>query len=190
MNAIGTTTARLQEIFGNRVKMICAFGESHTCAIVDTITVADLDKCASAFAKSKPAPLLMLTDELARALDAFPLEFNEIISTRRLIAGTDLFASLTVPPEDLRRACEAQARGHLVHLREGYVEASGDRRAVSRLVAASVAAFNGLVANIARLDGTSSDELKTRLSLATHDFPTALNSAERLVEYVDRWRQR
>jgi hypothetical protein len=190
MDAIGTTAARLQEIFGNRVKMICAFGaESQTCAIVETITIADLDKCASVFGKSRPAPLLVLVDELSRALDAFPLEFNEIISTRRLLAGTDLLADLAVPTEDLRRASEAQARGHLVHLREGYIEAAGNRRAVSKLVASSVVPFRALVANIARLDGTSGDELQSRLGLATHNFPTALNSAERLVEYVDRWRR-
>jgi hypothetical protein len=190
MSVTDTVAAQLKEIFGNRVKMIAAFGaDSQICAILDDITITDLDKCASTFGKSRPAPLLMPAAELSRALDAFPLELNEIIFTRRVIAGTDLLAALAVPAEDLRRACEAQARSHLVHLREGYVEAGGDRKAVSRLVAASVVPFGGLVANIARLDDTSVDQLKSQLVLVTHDFPAALRSAERLVEYVDRWRK-
>ena len=35
-------------------------------------------------------------------------------------------------PADLRRACEVQARGHLLHLREGYVEAARTRRRAGR----------------------------------------------------------
>jgi hypothetical protein len=183
--------ARLAEIFGDRLKMVASFGaDSHTCAVVTSIAIADLEKCAARFGRNRPAPLLMLADELSRALDAFPLEFSEIISTRQLIAGTDLLASLTVPVEDVRRACEAQARGHLVHLREGYIEAAGDRKAISRLVAASVVPFRALVANIARLDGTNGDELRVRLGLAASDFPAALHAAEQLVDYVDRWGER
>src|SRR5438105_4895646 len=127
--------ARLADVFGDRLKMVAAFGaDSQTCAIVDSITTTDLDKCSALFGKTRPVPLLMLTSELSRALDAFPLELNEIIATRRVIAGADLMAALTVPAEDVRRACEAQARGHLVHLREGYIEAAGDRKAIAQLV--------------------------------------------------------
>jgi hypothetical protein len=188
MSAPDTLAAQLREIFGDRLQMVAAFGaDSQTCAVVDNIALADLDKCATLFVKQRPAPLLMLIDELSRALDAFPLEFNEIIATRRLIAGTDLLAALTVPAEDLRRACEAQARGHLVHLREGYIEAAGERKAIAQLVAASGAPFRALVANVARLDGTSGDELAGRLGLTTGDFPAALRAAERLVAYVDEW---
>ena len=66
--------------------------------------------------------------ELRRALDAFPLELSEIIATRRVVAGHDLFADIVVPKQELRRACEVQARGHVLHLREGYIEAAGDRK--------------------------------------------------------------
>ena len=181
--------ATLAAVFGDRLKMVATFGvDAQTCAVVDSIAIGDLDKCAALFGAKKPAPLLMLVDELSRARDAFPLELNEIISTRRLVSGTDLLAALTVPAEDLRRACEAQARGHLVHLREGYIEAGGDRKAIAALVAASAMPFRALVANVARLDGTSGDELGRRLGLAAGDFPATLRAAERLVEFVDQWK--
>jgi hypothetical protein len=180
--------AKLAEIFGDRLKMVAAFGaDAHTCAIVSSITTGDLDKCAEAFGGKKPVPLLLLANELPRALDAFPLELSEIIATRRLLAGTDLLAALTVPAEDLRRACETHARGHLLHLREGYIEASGDKKAIARLVEASAVPFRALVANAARLDRTTGEELQQRLGLSTADFPAALRAAERLVEYVDQW---
>lgn len=196
MGAIDTQAAQLTDVFGGRLKMIAAFGDgSSTCAVVESLTPADLDQCARFYAGWRRLglhpPLLLLTSELSRGLDAFPLEFNEVIATRRLIAGTDLFASMTVPLEDLRRACEVQARGHLLHLREGYIEAAGDPQAVTRLASASIAPFRALLSNIANLDGTSVDELMKRLALgySLKGFPEALRAAERLVEYVDRWRQ-
>jgi hypothetical protein len=197
MSSADTLAAQLTEIFGPRLKMVAAFGtEPHTCAIVDSLTVEDLSRCAALNSRWKraglDAPLFIVRQELARALDAFPLEFSEIISTRRVIAGTDLFERLTVAPEDLRRACEVQARGHLVHLREGYLEAGGDEAAVARLMSASTVPFRALLANVARLDGSTIDELMRKLELnyQTKGFPEVLRAAERLVEYVDRWNQR
>ena len=187
--------ADLREIFGDRLKMVAAFGgNSHTCAVVESLTLEDLDRCAvrekNQWTKQRlNAPLFLLAQELDRARDAFPLEFSEIIATRRIIAGTDLFEGVTVPKSDLRRACEVQARGHLVHLREGYVEAAGDRKAIDKLVLAAIPPFRALVTNAARLDGISPKALVTQLQLENFErgFPEALRAAEGLVEYVDRW---
>jgi hypothetical protein len=194
MSNVETLAAQLADIFGPRLKMVAAFGAgSQSCAVVDALTIDDLGRCAVLSAAWKRAgldvPLLIVHHELARSLDAFPLEFSEIIATRRLITGTDLFNQVTVAPEDLRRTCEVQARGHLVHLREGYIEAAGDDGAGARLVSASAVPFRALLANVARLDGSTADELMKRLDLSyqTKGFPDALRAAERLVEYVDRW---
>ncbi len=196
MSATDTQAAQLMEVFGNRLKMVASFGsDSSTCAIVESLTILDLDRCASLSAGWKrlglDPPLLMLAGEISRALDAFPLEFNEIIATKRLIVGTDLFESMTVPVNDLRRACEVQARGHLVHLREGYIEAAGDQKAIAQLVSAAVVPFRALLMNTARLDGTSVDELRKKLDLPylTQGFPDSLRASERLVEYTDNWRR-
>jgi hypothetical protein len=197
MSATDTLAAQLLEIFGSRLRMVAAFGtDPHTCAIVDSLTVDDLAQCAKRRSGWKrlglDAPLLIVRDELMRALDAFPLEFSEIIATRRIVAGTDLFSTLAVPAEDCRRACEVHARGHLVHLREGYIDASNDEHAISRLVSASAIPFRALLANVARLDEASVDELMKKLEIGyqTKGFSEALRAAERLVEYVDRWNQK
>jgi hypothetical protein len=190
MTATDTLAAQLRDVFGDRLRMVAAFGHAaHTVVIADTLTLSDLDTCASFCPGWKkigfPPPLLIPVHELPRAIEAFPLEFSEILTTRKLIAGTDLLAASKVPVEDLRRACEVQARGHLVHLREAYIEAAGNGKAVARLVQASHTPFRALVANVARLDGTNVDELISRIGLGGQTFRETLNAAERLVEYVD-----
>ena len=192
--SIDSLAAQLKEIFGDRLKMVAAFGDTaNTCAVVENVAVEDLDRCAAHAPKWTKAgldvPLFIVERELRRALDAFPLELTEIIATRRVVSGPDLFADIMVPKQDLRRACEVQARGHVVHLREGYIQASGDSKAVANLVSAAVPPFRALVKNVARLEGISPKALVTQLGLDNFEkgFTEALRAAERIVEYVDRW---
>lgn len=192
--SIDSLAAQLKEIFGDRLRMIAAFGDNaQSCAVVKSLTPADLDRCAAhaaQWAKSGlDAPLFFVEGELRRALDAFPLELSEIVATRRLVTGVDLFAEIVVPKQELRRACEVQARGHVVHLREGYIEAGADNKAVAKLVAAAIPPFRALVKNVARLEGISPKALATQLDLENFEkgFPEALRAAERIVEYVDTW---
>jgi hypothetical protein len=58
-------------------------------------------------------------------------------------------------------------------------------------VAASAVPFRALLANVARLDGSTVHELMKKLDISyqTRGFADALRAAERLVEYADRWTQ-
>jgi hypothetical protein len=189
-----TLAAQLKEIFGDRLKMVAAFGaNAGTCAVVHSLTLEDLDRLAGHESQwnklGLDVPLFIVERELPRALDAFPLELSEIIASRRVIAGTDVLADLVIPKQDLRRACEVHARGHVLHLREGYIEAAGNSQAIRTLVAAAVPPFRALVTSVARLEGISARALVTQLGLDNFEkgFPEALRAAERIVEYVDRW---
>jgi hypothetical protein len=193
--SIESLAAELKEIFGDRLRMVAAFGDTAgSCAVVQNLAIEDLDRCAAHAAKwaktGLDTPLFFIEGELRRALDAFPLELSEIITTRRVVAGPDLFADIVVSKQDLRRACEVQARGHMVHLRESYIEAAGDRTVVARLVAAAIPPFRALVTNVARLEGIAPKALVTQLNLDNFEksFPDALRAAERIVEYVDTWK--
>ena len=193
--SIDSLAAQLKEIFGDRLRMVAAFGDNaQTCAVVKSLTLEDLDRCAAHAAQwgksGLDVPLFFVESELRRALDAFPLELSEILATRRLVTGTDLFADILVPKHELRRACEVHGRGHVLHLREGYIEAGGDDKAVAKLVAAAVPPFRALVKNVARLEGISPKALVTQLDLENFEkgFPEALRAAERIVEYVDTWK--
>src|SRR6185295_9798289 len=86
-------------------------------------------------------------------------EYGDIIASHVLIAGSDGFARAEVSPADVRRACEMHAKSHLIHLRQGFLEAGGDSRAIARLLAASAQPFHALLRHIARLAGDRDDDL-------------------------------
>src|SRR5438128_4609575 len=140
----------LREIFGARLQSLVAYGMraaerphaddqthgggqhaarplAHTMAVADTLTADDLRGCARRVRKWHDAglatPLLLATHEFERSLDAFPLEFGAIVADHVVVSGSNPFDSASVDPADVRRACEVQARSHLLHLREGYIEA-------------------------------------------------------------------
>src|SRR5438477_177259 len=50
------------------------------------------------------------------------------------------------------RACEVQARGHWLHLREGYLETRGRGDGLAMLIVESAPAFAALVTSVAQLD--------------------------------------
>ena len=117
-------------------------------------------------------PLLLAAREFERSLDAFPLEFGAILADHVVVSGTNPFASLAVDAADVRRACEVQARSHLLHLREGFLETRGRGDALSDLIVQSAPAFAALVASIARLDGHARRRSRCRgAARRTHPGP-------------------
>src|SRR6266542_932878 len=148
----------LRGIFGGRLQSLVIYGERadgrqsqhrdahgghnaaapvRTMVVVDAIAQADLRACAASATSWHDAglatPLLLAAREFERSLDAFPLEFGTILADHVVVSGRDPFETLTVDPADIRRACEVQARSHLLHLREGYVETRGRADALALL---------------------------------------------------------
>jgi hypothetical protein len=160
----------LRQIAGSRLRALVVFGAHaaadhsrtpdgpvHTLAIVDRFELGDLEACAAQSAawtrEGLATPLIVGAGEFADSLDAFPVEFGAIIARHEVVDGPDPFAALSVRPEDLRRACEVQARAHLLHLREGFIESRGEPSAIARLVTESAAPLLTLVTNVARVGG-------------------------------------
>src|SRR5262245_1801720 len=153
---VSVLVREVQEIFGGRLLSLVAYalrttggghtahhahdelGRTQTLAIVDTLTREDLTRCASHIAdwhaSGLATPLFLAKHEFERSLDAFPLEFGTILADHEVVFGKNPFDGLNVNSADVRRACEVQARSHLLHLREGFLEASGRADALSLLV--------------------------------------------------------
>ena len=237
-DAVQTLERELRDVFGHRLQSLVVYGRrqqdahaghdrghgdsgapTHTLAIVEAMTSDDLRACAvrvEAWHRSGLAtPLLIAAHEFERSLDAFPFEFGAILADHTVVVGTNPFASLAVDPADLRRACEVQARSHLLHLREGFLETRGRADALSVLIVQSAAAFAALVSSIARLDGHPTDDAASAARhverilgtpgsaiaevaglAAAHDitssdaermFPAYLEAVTRLVQHVDGW---
>jgi hypothetical protein len=219
----------LRVVFGERLRSLVSYGAQNegradaplTClALVSSLTAADLDACARLAGRWKrgriATPLILPEDEFRRSLDAFPLEYSEILRTQRHIFGAEPFAGIDINREDLRRACETQVKSHLLHLREGFIETGGQPTAIAALVSDSAAAFAGLLRNVARLTGVNASErmeatrggaraagipegvvtdllaLEYPSSVPTADparlFPEYLAAVEQLARTVDTWR--
>ena len=130
------------------------------------------------------------------------------------MSGANPFERLTVDAGDLRRAVEVQARSHLLHLREGYLETRGRGDALAVLIVQSAPAFAALVMSLARLEGLAShdpgaaarhgeqllgvDGVLTKIvdlvgvrdlpsTEAARLFPPYFDAVQRLVQYVDHW---
>lgn len=202
----------LNRVFGERMTSLVAYGEhdedggAHTLALVDRVEFGDLARCAPLVPAwhrlGLATPLILAHDEFRRTLDVFPLEYGDIVAHHIVIAGSNPFGGIAVGEADLRRACERQAKSHLIHLREGFLETHGDPPAVARMVSASAPAFRALLQSLERLEpgvrkrAGISDELPREVSAAgnaTIADPSALLSryiaaVERLWQYVDAWR--
>lgn len=222
---LAATLHDLQQIFGDRLQAFVAHGRpdespAPSLAIVHSVTADDLAACAaraSSWLRAGSAtPLLLSRDEFAGSLDAFPIEFGEIIDTHRVIVGADPFFGLSIRPEDVRRACEVQVKSHLLHLRENYIECGGRPAAIESLVADSAPGFAALLRRLASLDDLPHDtaaELgayaaaRPRLDPrvvgnllaimasgsgagvdAVRLFPDYLAAVEQLARFIDGWK--
>ena len=222
---LADTLHDLQHIFGDRLQAFGAYGAPHaspapSVALVRTLTGDDLTACAARAATwhraGSATPLLLTRDEFAGSLDAFPIEYGEIIDTHRLLFGIDPFTGLSIRQDDLRRACEVQVKSHLIHLRENFVDCSGRPSAVAAMVTESAPAFALLLRRLARLDGHAADtqgelghyaERRPKLDPrvvgdvlalgsgtassgvdAARLFPAYLAAVEQLSLFVDTWK--
>jgi hypothetical protein len=242
--AVRALEREMREIFGSRMRSLVVYGSHvreasrrhdhnqhghhqhddnatpgvHTLVIVDAVTAADLRACSTRMPAWHDAhlatPLVLGADELARSLDVFPFELSAILTDHVVVSGPNPFDGLRVDDGDLRRACEVQARGHLLHLRQAFMEARGRTDALAVIVVRSAPAWVSLLQNVARLDGHAThdpaaaarhverligvtsgvEQVAVLLGVkeipsadAERMFPAYLDAAERLTKYVDGW---
>src|ERR1051326_3250712 len=151
----------LDHVFSPRLRSLVLYhghqrdGSVHSCALVDDLAFRDLAAClpyAEAWHRRGVAvPLLLSEDEFHRTIDVFPLEYAGILADYAVVRGIDPFTDVRIDAEDVRRACEAQAKSHLIHLREAFLESHAETTRIGRLIVASAAPLRTLLTNIARL---------------------------------------
>ncbi len=200
----------LRAIFPGRLQSLVVYGtaDTHegpvaTLAVVDAVTASDLRACADRVGgwqqRGLATPLILEANEFGRSLDAFPFEFGAILADHELVSGSNPFAGLSVDPSDLRRACEVQARSHVLHLREGFLETHGRTDKVAELIVRSASPLAALLKNVARMSSAPiTDSVLARVAELAHSgtissdearrlFPDYLESVDQLVEQLDRW---
>ncbi|MGH9344478.1 MAG: hypothetical protein ACRD19_12040 [Terriglobia bacterium] len=91
--------------------------------------------------KGHPAPLIFTLEELQRSADIYAVELLEIKSCRRVLFGEDVFEAFETPMHQYRLQVERELRHSLVRLRQSYVLAAGNRKAVMALMVKSFSTF-------------------------------------------------
>ena len=187
--AIDVLTRDLDHIFGARLQSLVAYpgnqadGSVHSCAIVDGLGFRDLVACLpqteSWHHRGIAVPLMLASGELERTVDIFPLEYSSILADYVVVQGVDPFEGMAIAIEDIRRATEGQAKSHLIHLREAFLESHGETTRIARLIASSAAPLRALLTNITRMDhknsgATPSDDTLVKMAETRIGVPGAL----------------
>jgi len=211
----------LRRIFDNRFVALVTSEHQTTAAFLTSIGPGDLDAVGSlveTWAREHlSTPLLVTVDEFRRSLDTFPAEYKSLLDHHVVVDGVPPFDGVRINPDDLRRACEVQARGHLIHLRQGWIDAHGSERRLEALLVRSAAPLRLVLSNLAQLQGEdhaddaalaafaaraagmSADLVRAVLALdaaapaprsLVPRLPDYLADAERLWAFVDGWRAR
>jgi hypothetical protein len=212
--------ADLARVFDSRFVALIAYGSRTGAAFAREVTAADFEALAvlvpTWHKEGLATPLIMTPGEFTRSLDAFPLEYQAMIDDHVLVAGTNPFANVRVNADDLRRACEVQAKAHLIHLRQGWLEAEGHGSRLGDLIERSSVPFRVLLTNIARFSGAACTTTDDLVAFAEHSvgmpgelvrgvlgaaaaarrqgtvlpggFPAYVDAADRLWTYIDAWR--
>jgi hypothetical protein len=233
LQAAASLADDLAGIFGGRLRAVLVFGTHarphprtvkapvQTLALVESLEYADLsagaDRASSWRGRGLDMPLLLPAGEFQRSLDAFPLEYGDIIAHHIVVRGDNPFAGLAVAPEDLRRACEVNIRSHAIHLREGFLLAGQQPQLVADLIVSSSNPFASLIQTFAQVTGAPSQsppevlaahvgrvagldqELLGRLLLLEEDhaldpseavqlYPPYLDAVQGLIRVIDAWR--
>jgi hypothetical protein len=211
----------LTRVFGDRFLALLAYTTSASLAFAREMGPPDFEALGPLVEgwhrEGLATPLVLTPDEFTRSLDAFPLEYQAILDRHVVIAGQSPIAGAVVNANDLRRACEVQAKAHLVHLRQGWLEAGGHADRLAALVQRSAGPFHLLLVHVARLAGAPADDLDGLVEFAervvgmpgtlvrdvldlehTPDRSRAVarhigeyaGAIDRLWYYVDSWRAR
>jgi len=216
-SAFDRLAADLNKVFGTRLVALVAYTPRASVAFARDLRSADFDALAvlvdSWHREGLDTPLVMAPDEFTRSLDAFPLEYQAILDQHAVIAGTPPFAGVRVDPGDLRRGCEVQAKAHLIHLRQGWLQARGHAAGLADLAQRSAAPFRVLLSHVASLSGQPSDSTDSLVAFADRTvgmpadlvravlelehqpqrrtlpggFAAYVGAADRLWSFVDAW---
>jgi hypothetical protein len=226
-DAVRALARDLGQIFGARLRSVVMYNPvagmaeegTPTLAVVEGLSPGDLRACVDRVPAWQDAglatPLLMKEREFARSLDAFPFEFGAILAHHVVVSGQDPFDGLAVSAAHLRQACEVQARSHLLHLREGYLETHGRGDRIADLIVRSAKPLSALLTSVVRLQGSEHDGIEAarlveqRVGLppdslaavarlasggtlppddARRVLPAYLEALEQLTQYIDQWR--
>jgi len=146
----------VKEAFGDSLKSVIIYGPAargekskgpyiNFMVVVGDNTPSELARCAKFvkqwYRKSITLPLFFHPSYIGQSLDTFPLEFMEISSSYHVVYGEDVLSDLEYDTFDVRKQCERELKGKLLHLRAEYLELRGNKKGLVDLVNRSLNTF-------------------------------------------------
>jgi hypothetical protein len=166
----------LSRVFGRRSVALIAYTATRSVAFVSQIDAADLAALAPLVDRwhreGLETPLVLTPDEFHRSLDVFPIEYGAILQRHVVITGQSPLGEAAPSRDDLRRACEVQAKGFLIHLRQGWLHAADHADEQRTLLIRSAAPLRALLVNLARLSDTPAGDDAALAAFAAQHFGT------------------
>jgi len=148
--AVADYVHRLLEVHGDNVLSVAVYGSAargdftpkrsdvNLAVLLRELNVGVLGKTLKLVArgiKRRIVPPLFLTKEyISSSLDVFPLEFQDMRDSHVILFGEDFLADLEVDVADLRRQCEQQVKGHMLRLRQAYLELGRSAKGIELLL--------------------------------------------------------
>jgi len=121
--------------------------------------------------QKQATPLLLSLEEALNAVDAFPIEFQDIRQSHAVLHGKNVFADLEVNPQHHRRQVEHELRSTLLRLRARYLALMTKDDEVTQMMAKSVSTFATLTRHALLLHGVEvSTQKRDILKAATAKF--------------------
>ena len=98
-------------------------------------------------------PLVMDQGYVSSSLDVFPMEFLEMRLIHETVLGEDILATIKIDRGDLRHQCEREIKSRLVGLRQGYLRALGEPKALTEALVRFLSGYQPLARGILVLLG-------------------------------------
>ncbi len=151
------------------------FSDLNVLCVLRVVGVAELRRVGKAVewwnAQKQTTPLILSLEEAQNAADAFPIEFEDISHSRRLLHGKDMFAAIAINPQHHRRQVEHELRTMLLRMRSRYLTTLGNEDEVVRMMARSASSFATLTRHALILYGeTVGTQKREILKAATARF--------------------
>jgi hypothetical protein len=116
--------------------------------VLRTADFDDLRSCSRALTRwreaGEPPPVVFTAEELESAADVFPIEFLQMEQARKVLHGSDPFASLKISSENLRHQTEYDLRTKFIQLRRLYIARSPTGKDLINLMIDSFGSFAAL----------------------------------------------
>jgi predicted nucleotidyltransferase len=118
---------------------------------LDADTIRRLAPHLGAVAGPKCRPLVFSQAELRRFAEAFPLEFQDMADTRKVLYGEDPFGRFEIRSARLAEELESEAHNRLIKFRQRWLLGGGHEAMARELAAGAIAAILPLLRGLLRL---------------------------------------